>query len=310
MRISRSRQERGVTPTKPSIGEVDGEIDLAVIWRLLWRYKLLVGLTCLTSGIVAVGLALTATPIYRAEVVATSTRNRGMGTADSFASQLGGIASLVGVGLTPADGSASQEAAAVLDSRHLAEEFIKRNGLLPELLRIVNRRPSLWLAVKEFKEGVLTVRKDLRKGLTTVAIEWTDPATAARWANGYVALANELIRTRALDDANRNINYLNDQIARTNVVELRKVMYDIVENETKNLMLANGRLEYAFEVVDPAVPPEFRVRPHRTLMVLVGLALGLLVGTAVAFILERSRWPGVTAAQSERGQSGDLRAQR
>jgi uncharacterized protein involved in exopolysaccharide biosynthesis len=309
MRISGSCQERGVTPTKPSFGEHAGEIGLAGIWRLLWRYKLLVGLTCLISGIGAVILALIATPIYRAEVVATSTRNRGMGNADSFSNQLGGIASLVGIGLTAADGGASQEAAAVLDSRHLAEEFIKRNGLLPELLRNVKRRPSLWWAVKAFREGVLTVRKDQRKGLTTVAIEWTDPATAARWANGYVALANELIRARALDDANRNIKYLNDQIARTNVVELRKIMYDIIENETKNLMLANGRIEYAFEVVDPAVPPEFKVRPHRTLIVLVGLALGLLVATAAAFILEWSLWRRGTAAQSERRHSGDLSAQ-
>ena len=275
--------------TKPSFSEDEGEIDLAAICRLLWRYKLLIGLTCLISGVVAVSLALTATPIYRGEVVVTDARDRGMGAAGSLVNQLGGLANLAGVNVTPA-GGASQEAAAVLESHHLAEEFIKRNGLLPELLRNVKGRRSLWFAVKGFKEGVLTVRKDQRKGLTTVVIEWTDPATAARWANDYVALANELIRTRALDDANRNIKYLSDQITRTNVVELRKIMYDIIENETKSLMLANGRIEYAFEVVDPAVPPEIRVRPHRTLMVLVGLGLGLLIGATVAFTLERGRW--------------------
>jgi uncharacterized protein involved in exopolysaccharide biosynthesis len=286
-----------MTATNSSFSEDENEIDIAAIWRLLWRYKLLIGLSCLVSGGVAVSLALTAAPIYRAEVVVTDARDRGMGAAGPLGTQLGGLASLAGLSVTPANG-ASLEAAAVLDSRHLAEEFIQRNSLMADLFRNAKRPPSLWLAVKSFKEGVLTVRKDQRKGLTTVAIEWTDPGMAARWANGYVALANEVMRTRALEDANRNINYLNAQIARTNVVELRKVIYDIIENETKTLMLASGRIEYAFDVVDPAVPPEIKVRPHRALMVLVGLTLGSLIGTAVAFTLERSRWRRTAAAQS------------
>jgi hypothetical protein len=97
--------------------------------------------------------------------------------------------------------------------------------------------------------------------LTVVAIDWTDPATAAQWANGFVALANELLRTRALVESKRNIAYLNDQISKTDVVELRRVLYGLIESETKTLMLANGRPEYAFRVVDPAVPPELKTRP-------------------------------------------------
>ena len=50
---------------------------------------------------------------------------------------------------------------------------------------------TLWHAVKRFRELVLTIREDDANGITTVSIEWTDPAVAARWANDYVALANE-----------------------------------------------------------------------------------------------------------------------
>ena len=91
---------------------------------------------------------------------------------------------------------------------------------------------------------------------------------------------------------------LNEQLARTTDVELRKVMYNLIENQTKTLMLANGRTEYAFEVVDAAIPPELKNRPHRTLMVLVGLAVGLTLGVAAAVIrdrFERSRQRGLLA---------------
>jgi capsular polysaccharide biosynthesis protein len=110
---------------------------------------------------------------------------------------------------------------------------------------------------------------------------------AAQWANSYVALTNELLRTHALDESNRNIAYLNGQLAKTDSVDLRKVMYSLIENETKTLMVANGRMEYAFTVVDPATTPELKVGPHRLLNTLVGIMLGFVLGTVSAFALDR-----------------------
>jgi uncharacterized protein involved in exopolysaccharide biosynthesis len=266
-----------------SIGH-DDEIDLIALCRVVWGYKYLLLLTSGLCGLVAGYLALTATPIYRAEVVVTAVHDGGMSAAGSLANQLGGLASLAGVNLA-AGGGADREAQAVLMSRHLAEEFIKSQGLLSEFSPNSKKPPTLWSAVKRFREGVLTIREEKLTGLTTVAIDWTDPVTAARWANGIVALANELIRARALDDSRRNIAYLNGQIAHTNVVEVQTVMYSLIEAETKTLMLANARDEYAFTVVDPAVPPEIRISPRRTLMVMLGTVVGLFIGLIVVFLL-------------------------
>jgi uncharacterized protein involved in exopolysaccharide biosynthesis len=267
----------------------EDEFDLAALVRLLWRYRGLMAIVSVLGALAAGILAFTTKPVFRAETVITEARDRGMGGMGALASQLGGLASLAGVNLTPGNLGANQASAAILDSHHLAEEFIQRNGLLPELLRASNKPPSLWLATEQFKKGVLTIRKDLRKGVTTVAVEWTDPVAAARWANAYVALANEFIRNRALEDSTRNIAYLNDQIAKTNVVEMRKVMYNLIENETKTLMIANSRAEYAFEVVDPAVAPELKVGPHRLVMTLVGFTLGFTLAAVIAFVLDRVR---------------------
>jgi uncharacterized protein involved in exopolysaccharide biosynthesis len=282
------------------------EFDLAALWHLLWRYRRLVAIVSLIGGLAAGLLAFLEKPYFRADVVVTEAQDRGIGGMSSLANQLGGLASLAGVNLAPANLAASQESAAVLESRHLAEEFIKRNGLQPELLRGSDKILSLWRAVDQFKKGVVTIRKDLRRGVTTVSVQWTDPVTTARWANGYVALANELIRSRAMDDATRNIAYLNDQISKTNVVELRKVMYDLIENETKTLMIAKGRPDYAFEVVDPAVAPELKAGPHRIARTLVGLTVGFCLAAVIAFALDyivRDRRRG-QARSGKRDQPG------
>ena len=243
-------------------------------------------LTSGVCGLVAVYLALTAIPIFKAEAVVAEVHDAGMSAASSLANQFGGIASLAGISLP--GGGTDRQAEAVLQSRHLVEEFIKSQGLLTELFRDSKKPLTLWMAVKRFREGVLTIHEDKRTGLTTVAIEWKDPAVAARWANDFVALANELIRTRAKEDASRNIAYLNKQVAQTNVVELQRVMYNLIETESKTLMLANARVEYAFTIVDPAVPPELKIRPKRLLMVVTGTLIGLMIGLTIVFFRRKT----------------------
>jgi uncharacterized protein involved in exopolysaccharide biosynthesis len=260
------------------------ELDAAAIFRAVWRRKVVVIITTTVTVAAALLLALTATPIFRAEVTVTEVSESPDGSAGGL-SQLSGLASLAGVNLTGA--GKGRERIAVLESRRLVEEFVKRNGVL-ELLAAGSSKPlSLWLAVKQFRKNELNITEDKIKGVTVISMNWTDPVTAARWANQFVALANELMRNRAVEDANRNITYLNKQIEGTKAVELQRVMYNIVESQMKTLMLASGRNEYAFTVVDPAVAPEVRHSPQRTLIVLTGFALGLLIGSILAAIYDK-----------------------
>jgi len=267
----------------------DEDFSLAAFTQSLRRRKWLVGCVTVFCGTVAGLLAFTTKPYFRADVVVTEVREHGAGSLGALASQLGGLASIAGVNLGAGNsGTPAQESAAVMESHYLAEEFIKRNGLIPVLLKKSSKPPTLWLAAKELIENVLTIHKDPRKGTTTVGMQWTDPELAAKWANAYVALTNELLRTRALEESNRNIVYLNQELAKTDSVDLRRVMYSLIESETKNLMIANGRVEYAFTVVDPAVPPELKLGPHRLLNTLVGIMLGFALGVAIAWALNRA----------------------
>jgi len=225
---------------------------------------------------------LTATPIYRAEVEVTQVIEPNISGLQQLASQFGGLASLAGINVrsTTADPSFR----AILRSRRLVEEFVLRNDVLTALYPEgppEGGEPSLWLAVKDFREGILLINEDLPRSVITISMDWTDPEVAARWANEFVALANEILRKRAIDESTRNIAFLNQQVQHTNVVEVQRVMYDLIESETKTLMLANARSEFAFRVIDPAVPPEIRISPRRTVIVIacgmVGGFLGLVV---------------------------------
>jgi len=255
-------------------------IDVVGIVRVLWAYRYFIGAVSIVFALLATYLALTAKEIFRAEIVVTAVRENGLSDSQGIAGQLGGLASLAGVQL--GGGGADSSAQGVLASRHLIEEFIKAHDLVGPLTQNMGKRSTLWFAVKRFQESMVTIHDDQLKGLTTISVDWTDAATAAKWANDFVALANALMRTRALDEATRNVDYLNKQIARTNEVEIQRSLSNLIETETKKLMLANGRTDYAFRVIDPAVTPEVRHSPRRTLMVISGFAIGFLVASMFA----------------------------
>jgi succinate-semialdehyde dehydrogenase/glutarate-semialdehyde dehydrogenase len=81
------------------------------------------------------------------------------------------------------------------------------------------------------------------------------------------------LRAQALQDAQRNIKYLQGEIAATNVTSLQQAIGKVIESEMQKLLLARGNEEYAFKVIDKAVQPKKRDKPKRALVVL-GAALG------------------------------------
>jgi uncharacterized protein involved in exopolysaccharide biosynthesis len=266
--------------------EIDDKLDVLALISLLTTYWRTVLVSTVVFGIAALAYAFLATPIFRAEITVTVVKERGGEEGSSgLSGQISDIANLAGVNI----GENSDEDAykAVLNSRHLIQVFIERYGVLPILAHGKPKAPSLWNGVAFFHDNVLIIKDDTRKSVTIIAINWTDPVVAARWANDFVALANELIRTKALEQSKRNVEYLKEQTANTTAIEVQHALFSLVESETKKLMLANERIEYAFAVADPAVAPEIRSSPKRTLVLLAGLALGLFVGFSIAFVRAR-----------------------
>jgi uncharacterized protein involved in exopolysaccharide biosynthesis len=264
------------------------KVDFSALWAVVYRYRYLVISTGIVFAAIAAVAAFVIAPTYRVTVAITEATNDNInGGAGQLGSQLGGIASLVGMNLGAA-GTKTREYQGVLRSRKLIEDFIQRYQLVPQLYPAAKQLPTLWFAVRKFQGGVLQIRDDKRTGLTMVDLTWTDPVVAARWANDFVALANETLRTRAMNESKASIAYLSGQISKTSDVEMQRVMYNLIENETKTLMLANSTSEYAFTVVDPGTAPELRTSPHRILMIMFGLLLGLFVGAL--FGLARSSW--------------------
>lgn len=300
----------GMTYPMPELvhGSEDA-IDLVALARVLGReWRLIVGLVSVFA-LLAGGLAFIMTPTYRAEVLLAPVAPP---KSDALAAigPLGDIASLVEnfVG-GPKDRSA--ESIATLRSRSLTFDFIREQELKPVLFaerwdastRTWRRdAPSDLEAYELFDRAIRAVKLDRRTGLVTLSIEWRDPVSAARWANLLVQGVNARRRNEAVHEAQKSIEYLQRQLGRTSSVEVRQAVYRLVEMQAKTIAIAQSREEYAFRVIDKAIPPERHVHPRPLLMIAVAVLAGLAFSVLAVLVKHAVR--RYRQAQTQRAAMG------
>lgn len=266
------------------------EIDLLELWRTLWARKYTILIVTVILTLISGAYALVAPKWYRAEVLLAPADEK---SAPSIGEQLGGLAALAGVSV--GNGGDSIEAIATLNSRDFAREFIEGRELLTVLLAKEwdeenerwratdpSEHPDIRDAVHYFHENVLRVSENPQTGLVTLAIEWTDPYDAADWARDLVGRLNGRLRERALRDAEVNVDFLQAELEKTNVVTLQQAIGRLLETELQKLMLARGSEEFGFRVIDTAQVPKEPVRPRLVVAIAFGLMLGIIAGVLIA----------------------------
>lgn len=275
----------------------DGEFSPLRALMTLWRYRLSVVACALTGAGLGALLAYTSTLQYRAEVLVAPNVDREGGLA-GLAGQLGGLASFAGIQL----GSKEIEkdiAIARLTSRALLEEFVTSNGLMPVLFAhrwdapqqqwkpsMLRSDPGMDDAVDLLRRRVIRVNEDRRTGLITIAVTWRDREAAASWANELVVRANDASRTEAIGEAQRSRAYLQEELRKTDVIELRESINRLIEAQLKSEMMASVRVDHALRVIDVARAPEpdSFVKPRRAVLVAFGTFVGLGLGVLLALI--------------------------
>jgi uncharacterized protein involved in exopolysaccharide biosynthesis len=277
-------------------------VSLKQLFGVIWSGKWVIMGVTFVCTLLAIVAASVLPKQYEAESVVapvSSSSAGAIGAMGSVVSQLGGLASLAGINMGADE--KETESIAVLQSEALTESYIRDNNLLPVLYADLwdSQRgewkpmeaedvPTLWKATRYFRKGVRRVKTDNATGLVTVTVTWKDPELAAQWANGLVALANEYLRRKAIEESELNIAYLNEEAKRTDLVGAKQAIYTILQNEINKAMLARGRAEYAFKVIDPAKSPEIHASPIKLLWLVAGMVFGMFL--SIFYVFVRAVW--------------------
>jgi len=277
----------------------EDEIDLLEYWNVIWkRRKLILGVS-FAAALLAVVISLLMPNIYRAQVLLAPVggeESKGGGLSAALGG-LGGLASMAGISL--GGGGSTEENLAVLKSRAFIWKFVKDNKLMPILFADdwdadakkwkkddPEDQPSLWDAYRSMTKGIMNVDADKKTGLVTVSVEWKDAELAAKWANALMGRLNAYLRSKAIARSEANLIYLNKELDRTRVADMRQILFELISQEQKKAMLANTQEEFAFRVLDAASPPDKKAKPKRSLIVILSTFITGFLAVIVVFIQE------------------------
>lgn len=288
------------------------EIDFRELLATLWRGKWIIVLSTLMVAVAGVVFAINQPNVYKTNVLLAPAQSDG--GAPHIGGQLGGLASLAGINLSRGNTDKTVLAREVLLSRAFLTNFIHRHNLSVPLIagerwdinggewvldqtvfdtetrswRVNDQgespEPTDWDLVNAFRE-MLNVAEDKTTGMVTLSIKSLSPQMAKEVATELVRDINEHMREEDIRDAESRISYLESKLGETSIAGMQEVFYQLIENETRTVMLAHAQQEYVFKTVDPAVIPQEPSEPNRALIAVVAAVLGGLLGVFAVFFL-------------------------
>ena len=291
----------------------DDEIDLFELVANLWEDKLLIAGVTALAAVFSVVFALLQPNVFEAKALLQPKASQG-GGASSLARQYGGLASLAGISLPTGSGeSKTQLALEVLKSKRFAYDFAERHDLLPALFALegvdeagapvldaalYDSATQRWLrdakpprgakpSPEELQEewgNILKANEEEDSGFVSLAVQHQSPVLAKQIVDWLITDINEALRAQDLQEAERAIAYLEDQLKSTSVAEVRSLLAGLLRSHTEARMMATVDPAYVFAVIDPATRPEQKVAPKRALICVLGTLVGGFLGVLISLV--------------------------
>jgi LPS O-antigen subunit length determinant protein (WzzB/FepE family) len=290
------------------LSSAQSEIDFRALFNAVWVSRVFVLSLTVFCGAVSVVYALSLQNVYQSKAVIAPKEASGGGISQ-LASQLGGLASIAGIDL---GSKASNEAALSIErvrsfnffKEHVYDEILvelaaanywdqEANVLhlnkelydeaSEEWARGGGAKPTYQEAFKSFNQ-IFSVSYDIHSTLVTLRVSHISPFVAKRWLEIIIRQVNESKRARDIHEAEQSIAYLNNQRAENDLVELNEIFAQLIQEQTKTVMLANASSDYLFEVIEPPIAPEEKFAPSRAKICVTWTLFGAIIGVVMSLL--------------------------
>lgn len=281
------------------------QVEFVYVLRQIRRHWLLFGLWMTLVGGIAVVASLSLPNVYKS--MATLAANEAGGKAGGLGGALGSVSALAGISLGGSGEKKSVIAIELMKSRQFFTEFAHKHQLKLPLMAangwdpatdqlsydadIYDVNKKAWVRkpvglrasepsdqeVFEAFGRLFSVSQDKLTNVVTVSLEFVSPKLAQQWLAAYIDEVNLQMRARDVAEAESSIAFISEKVRDTSLNEVREVLYSMLEEHHKTLVIANVKPDYVFKVIDPPAVADLKAGPARSLIVLGALFAGLLV---------------------------------
>ena len=289
--------------------DFDGEINLTELFYVIWDGKWIITSLTVFASTVGVIYSLLLPNIYESKTLLApvSPSSSITGALRNYS----GLAGLAGITLpSSVDEGNSIEAIQKISSLSFFENNILPNIFLPDLMAVKSwnskantlfynesiynvkngswiggstKIPSAQQSFEVFKTH-FALSEDRISGFVTLSIKHQSPFVAKQWAKLVVDEINNFYRQKDKSESEKAANYLNQQISLTGLSEIKEVLAQLLQEETKKLTLIEANKSYVFDFVDPPAVMEKKSEPKRALISILSFLLGGMISILLVLI--------------------------
>ena len=136
----------------------------------------------------------------------------------------------------------------------------------------------------EYYKDAITIAEDVGTSFVEVSAKHHSPYLAQELVNLIIKKINETMRDEERDTSQKSLNFLNSQLNKTSYEDLRQSIISLQESQMQNLMIIEANEDYVFKIIDPAISPELKFEPKRSVLVIIWTFIGLVVSSVIALV--------------------------
>ena len=304
-------------PTDQLNNNYDDEIDLRELFHVLWDKIFYLGAITSIFTLISIIYALILPNIYQSKAVMLPMEdNQGM---SGMLGQYSGMASLAGISLPSESSSKAQEAIARIQSfEFFSNDFLPRIKLenlmavkkwnqasntltydesafnsgsgqwVKKVSPLKSNIPSSQQAYEKY-QAIMSVSEDKKTSFVTLSVTHKSPVIAQQWVEIIMEQIDQVMRDQDRQTALQSIAYLNGLTPTVNYEDIKKALSSLQQEQMKRLMMVEANKNYIFKVLDSPIVPEERVKPMRSIIVIMGSMLGMMLSVLGILMFHYSR---------------------
>lgn len=293
----------------------DDEIDLKELFNVLLDAKWVIISFTLFVSTIGVIYSLLLPNIYESKAILVPANQ-----SSSVSGALGGysgLAGLAGISLPQgSDEANSVQAIQKIETLSFFENNILANIFLPDLLavkswdfqsnqimydeKIYNINTNSWIkdysylkrqtpsAQESFVVFIgkhFSLSQDKKTGFINLSMKHQSPVLAMQWIELVVNEVNNYYREKDKAESEKAVIFLNQQISKTALSEIKQVLAQLLQEEIKKLALIEANQFYVFDYIDPPAVMEKKSEPRRAFICIISALLGGIL--SILFVLIR-----------------------
>ncbi len=296
-----------------NFSNLDNKINLNEIFFVLIKGKKYIIFSTIILFLAGIVYSLYLPNIYQSRALLAPVEESSL-LGESL-SQISGLASFAGINLSGDNKNTnSKKAIEMMESLNFFENHILPKIFLPDLMALKSWEPKKnilhydesiyqqnsdeWVrdfsfpnklipsaqeSHEVFNEEHFNLNVDNRTGYVKLSVKHQSPYVAKQWIEIIFNEINYFYRQKDKAEAEKSVNYLKNQMAKTSFSEVKQATASLLQKEIQILTLIEANKDYVFEYVYPPDVMEEKSEPSRIFIISFMTLLGIFSGALIVF---------------------------